>query len=247
MRNSVVYYIGFIIWIFLIVSCRKPSERTCLKNAGVNNILKKEISLFEELIVNNDFDLTLIQDSLNLIEIEGGKNLIELLNIEEKNTKLILNNKNSCQFLRSYKKRIAAKLHYTRFNKITFTGSGSIINTGILTFDTLLIINENSSGSINLKVNANKVYSKIILGTTDVTISGKTNFSYAYNGSFGWINHKELITDDAACFNNSSGAVEIFSKQKLNAQLKGTGNVYVYGSPTDRLIDAVGKGQVIFK
>lgn len=247
MIKETIYWFLCLACFFLLHACKKENERTCFKNAGTYAKWEKNIPPFDVLTINGDFDLMLIQDTINKIIVEGGKNLIPFLTYKYNENQLTLFNKNRCNFLRNYKHRIWVTLHFTSFKKLLFKDAGTIQNKDTLNFNILELLNDNSSGSVNLTLKAKEIYTKIIIGTADIKLNGTVEYSYAYNGSFGLIDLSNLYTSDALCYNNGTGAIKIYSNYLLKIQLDGTGNVYVYGNPANLQIYNTGKGKVLLK
>ncbi len=64
--------------LIFVSSCKKSENRTCWKTAGKMADTVIYVNDFSKLTLNENMSFELVQDSLNKIEIIGGKNLIKI-------------------------------------------------------------------------------------------------------------------------------------------------------------------------
>ena len=64
----------FVLAMVLFFSCKKSNQRKCFKKEG--ELIFKEINLpsFEHLLLKENIEFVLIQDTIEKIIIEGGEN-----------------------------------------------------------------------------------------------------------------------------------------------------------------------------
>ena len=136
-----------IILLVILASCNDV-----LFDAG--DIITKEFVLdeFNEIYINDVFDVFLIQDTICKLKIEGGSNLVPNINFNIIDNKLSIKNDNNANWSRSYER---IKL-YISLKNIKFLKINESVN--IKTIDTLTIpelnihsINDYSDISINVK------------------------------------------------------------------------------------------------
>jgi hypothetical protein len=97
--------LGFIFLLFVLFSCKKATDRICVKSAGK---ISEEIRLltdFHSLEIGSKLSVTLVQDSANFVTVNGGKNLLNFIETEVVNGRLILRNENKCHFYETCLKR----------------------------------------------------------------------------------------------------------------------------------------------
>ena len=183
--------ITYIILLTIIFGCKKPNERSCWKSNGEVSYINTNITTTNNKItVFDDLNLILINDSLNEIIIEGPKNLIKLIEIDQKNHQISIKNNNRCDFLRK-DMEINIHYHYKQLDTIILKGYGNVNNNGKINHS-IFINAKDALCSINLKLNNDS--NKIIIqnGSTDINLSGNCSYFYFYNEGFGPLKAFEL-------------------------------------------------------
>ena len=224
-------------------SCGK--ESSCIKRTGKQTTEVRSInSSITKIVLEDNINLVLIQDSLSILKIEGGENLLPYVKTEESNHVLSISNGNKCNFLRSYKNPITVYLSVTNINEIYYTGKGNISNTGILNFNDFTLDVKNGTGSIQLSLNADKVSILSHTGATDFTLSGSTDNLYVYTASNAWLHLSNLIANNVHVNTAGTGDVLVLPLRELLVELTAIGNVVYKGNPTIIVSKHSGKGEI---
>ena len=235
--------ITYIILLTVIFSCKKPSERSCWKYNGELSYINAGFITTNILTVLDDLNLILINDSLNEIIIEGPKNLIKLIELEQKNHQITIKNNNRCNFLR---KNMAINIyyHYEQLDSLILKGYGNVNNNGEMNHS-IFINGKDALCSINLKLNNDS--NKIIIqnGSTDINLSGNCSYFYFYNEGFGPLKAFDLEVKKFHVHSNSISNSEINVTERLNAEIRDDGNVYYKGNPTFIQTTITGNGRLI--
>ena len=236
--------ITYIILLTIIFGCKKPNERSCWKSNGEVSYINTNITTTNNKItVFDDLNLILINDSLNEIIIEGPKNLIKLIKIDQKNHQITIKNNNRCDFLRK-DMEINIHYHYKQLDTIILKGYGNVNNNGKINHS-IFINAKDALCSINLKLNNDS--NKIIIqnGSTDINLSGNCSYFYFYNEGFGPLKAFELEAKKTHIHSNSISNSEINVTEQLNAEIRNNGNIYYKGTPAIIQTTISGNGRLI--
>ena len=92
----------YLIIIVLLFSCNSENAGDCFQTAG--NIIQQELALdtFDKILVNRDVELIVKEGSTQKVIIETGKNLLNDVEVIVVDSKLILSDNNSCNYVRDY-------------------------------------------------------------------------------------------------------------------------------------------------
>ena len=115
--------------LLLMASCNSPDAPDCLKSTGRTTIVERYTgSVPRVLEVYDNIDVYLTQDSATEIRIEGGKNILPDVKLEEKAAgHYVLRNRNTCNWVRSYKRKIKAHIRLSSdLEDIHLHGGGDI-------------------------------------------------------------------------------------------------------------------------
>jgi hypothetical protein len=245
MRKKLIYFI--FISSFLI-GCNKPELRSCWKFAGEDT--QKEMSLipFNQLKLTERLQFNLVQDSVEKVILKGGKNLLNFVELENVNGTLIVRNKNKCNFLRSYKKKIMVEIHFKELINIEYEGTEDLTNEGTLQFDWLTFLIRDGSGSVKLNFNAQALNAQISHGYGDFTFTGKVNQANLSIRSNGFCDTYGLqVMDSITVISNTQGMVMVNADgAKLKAQIDTDGSsIYYKGTPLSVVFNQYGNGSLI--
>ena len=245
MRHMLVF--GLLVLFFS--NCKKANERTCWKSAGEQTTKIIPVSAFEKLELYEHIKYTLIQDSLDFIEIKAGKNLIDLIEISSENSILKIENLNKCNFLGYQKRKVAVEIHVRNLKEIYFKGTDSLVNKGIINLDNLNVEIEDGAGSINFNLNAKSVNFLIPHGWGDFKLKGFTKFFRVDIDGSGYFDTLELQVQDSISILSISPILSKINAEncKLKVELNGEGDLWYYGIPTILIKNEYSKGRVINK
>ena len=212
------------------------------------DIVSKNYDLdeFNEIYINDVFDIFLIQDTICKLKIEGGSNLVPNINFKVTDNILSIENDNNANWSRNYER---IKL-YISLKDIKFLKINESVN--IKTIDTLTIpelnihsINDYSDILINIKCNKFFIVNE---GTSGgyFTIKGEAIYSGIRARGSCIIDAKDLLSETSVIRNESMGDCYINVSNTLKAEILGSGNIYYTGNPeTINYLPDSTKGQLI--
>jgi len=242
MRNVFIFYCS----VFLIfISCTKENKCHCIKTTG--KIIKKEILLsdFNEIQINNIFDVYITNDTVNKIVIEGGKNIVPFITSEVNNQSLKISNKNKCNWLRSYKKELNLYISAKSLNSIIINGESNIYSTNTIICHELNVVVNSGIAKADLTINSDIAHLTVHAATGDYTLRGKTGTGYLYSFGTCYIMATDLECDFMYITNKSTGNDFISVKKEIGAEINGSGNIYYNGNPATIKIKETSSGRLI--
>ena len=241
----------YLLWLLITVamfsmSCGK--ESSCFKSTGKIVQEQRAVSTgVNAIIMEDNIDLVITQDSEAAMMVEGGENLLPYVNTEVSGNELKISSDNKCSFLRDYDIPITVYLSVPDLKSINYTGQGMVSCTNTLNLNEFDFETRRGTGSINMNINANKISVRQHTGPTDITISGSANNVYLYGGGNGWIYAQNLDANDVHANNAGTGDISLKASNTLLVELSSIGNINYYGDPVVTVSVHTGSGQLIKK
>lgn len=232
--------------IFFMLACSKSENRSCLKSIGDNSEKIIALDSTTKFILKENITYRIYQDSLNIVKLIGGQNLLNSIDITTENFVTTISNTNKCRFLRGYRDKVIAEIHYSNFQNIYAEPT-----------DSLSFIDEVSLKSLNLEIRDGG-------GFTDLNFRGEFLSIVVSNGVGnyrlrGFANQAEVKVQNNG-YGNAEGfkANQLFLYQNSTADLyanidsssvymviDGTGNLFCTGNPLNSELVKSGDGEFI--
>jgi hypothetical protein len=227
-----------------VSSCKK-SGTNCFTNTGDIIVQSRPVSDFDTIIARENVDIIITQDTINSIEVEAGRNIINGITTVIENRQLMIGNKNICNWVRSYDKPLSVYVHVKNLRKIYYLSAGNITTTNYLNPYSFMLDVWGGCGSINLSLDVNTGYIYEHLGTADITIMGRIVYSSVVAGDFGPLDLRGVSTDFTYVTNSGTNDCFINSSKYLDATILAIGNIYYTGDPDTVRAHISGTGQLI--
>lgn len=236
------FYLFIIIVSGFISSCKKENMKDCIKSTGDIITEVRDFAPFDSILVQNNVTLFLRHDSVESIVVEAGKNLVPLIETSISNKKLILRNKNKCNFMRTYDSPIHITVSVPDIKHIQLTGSGDINSLNALKWKRARIVNS-GIGDINLELDGGHIYTQIY-GSGGIHLSGKADVFEIYSTGNCFMICENLITGYTYLYSNTTGYIYVHAEKELGATIAGSGDVFYSGNPELKDIKISGKGKL---
>ena len=213
-----------------ISSCKKENLCDCIKGTG--DIIKEQrsVSDFTSIEVNRNIYVVLTQDTINSVEVEAGENLLPLIRTHVRDGLLIINNDNTCNWVRDYSKKITAYVHVKDLREIRSYSTKNIISTNVITSSKIDILNF-FSGDITVIISAAESYTKQMGSGGDITVSGHSGFNYIFSQGYGYLHLENLDSESALVWQKGTGDIHLSVRNSMDVQIDYVGNVYYSGNP----------------
>lgn len=246
MNRCIIFLTVFI----SVISCKKPEDRSCLKKSGENSKKILYPGDFTRLYLKEHLNYVMVQDTINYVVIDGGKNLVDFVDCAIIDNELVVSNNNKCKFLRYKTGKITVEIHFKTIEHIIFQGTEFLTNRSNWIFSQMSIVLKDAGGSMNLtNFTGNTLNLVNSHGWGDITLSGHVNYFRANLEGNGYFDSRNFtVQDSISLISNSS----IISKLKasdclLKAELKASGDVWYYGIPSKIWKEELGSGRLIDK
>lgn len=236
-------YLIIIISSLLFVNCEKDNR--CFDRPGKMETRVESIdSDFSELNLYDDLNYYLINDSLDFVEITGGKNLIQNVQIFNQNGVMEIFNSNKCLFV-SNNDAVDITIHYSTMEELGLFGYGDVSSIDAITHN-LKVFGENCYSTIDIQAR-NDSTTLIIEGAPQVSISGSTDYIYAYTVGKGNYFLENLNAYYAHAHNKGIGDIHIKADSSYIIELRSRGDIFIYDTlHTDRFITIDGEGSIFY-
>jgi hypothetical protein len=237
-----------IVFLFLFsLGCEKAEDRQCMKTAGEESERLVIPPTFNKLKITEHIKVVLVQDTVEKIVLRGGKNLLNFIDIQLVEGVLVFTNTNTCNFLRSYKKKVTAEIHFKSLINLHFEGTEQLSNVGKLNLDWFTLLIRDGAGPVNLTLDAQLIDATIAHGWGDFTLKGTVNRGVFDIRSNGYCDTYGLnILDSLTVVSKTQGQIKVNSDNaKLKAQIETNGNILYRGTPTAIELNRIGNGQLI--
>lgn len=240
------YFMYIYIVVTIFTSCKPIDERRCFKKTGdIISIIHANRNA-HKVVMNDDIALTLVQDSLDYIEIIGGENMLPFVEMSSANGVITFNNNNRCNFTRKLEP-ITVIYHCTTVDSILLNGYGKLSNVGTYKSD-LYIATEESFSSIEM--NLDNEYTTIVgqVGSIDAVLTGKCNHLYMYSNGSGFMDASQLNCLSSHGHSQGIGDFYLSASQLIIAELRSKGNFILTNSQSaTKEISDEGEGTILYK
>lgn len=233
--------------LILAASCKKAEDRACLKFVGDETSKIISLEKTDSLYLFDNIIYTLIPDTTSYVELKGGENLLNHIECYYSKDKLEVRNNNSCNFLRSYKKKVEAFIHVTDITYIHFEGAEKLTNEDTLKSGELRLFIRDGAGPVDLTVKNNYMSATVTHGWGDFTLRGNAFAAFLNCNTNSFCNTLNLQVDtDLNVYSNTGGNMLVnVDGANLIATIKRDGNILYKGVPNTIEIEESGEGEVL--
>lgn len=229
----------------LVLGCNKENAPDCFQSAGEVTTVKRTIDSFEILELRDYVQIELYDTTEYFIEITAPRNLISDITTQVHENKLKIENRNTCNFVRSFKNRIRVRIYAPRFTNIQNYGTGDVSCANRITDPVFKIENRNAAGKIDLHIDADTATIATHTGVCDVKVSGTSLITNLFNQGLGIVDARELISTDAFVNNSSINDVYVNCNGYFFAYIVFSGNIFYNGNPNYIDQDIQGEGKLV--
>lgn len=213
----------YILFLLFVISCDEPSDIV------TKNI---EISDFNQIHVNDIFDINLIQDTVCKIEIIAESELIPELKFEvDENKTLSIYNENTFRWTNSYTKPILnISVDFLWFIKLN--SPAKIVSQNTLLTHEIIIDSKAEYSDICLNITCeNFFFACTETSGGNLKVEGTTNRFTAYQRGSYEINAEDFISNYIFIEQNSIADCKIHVLKELSIKILRSGNIYYKGDP----------------
>ncbi len=240
--------IVYILWLGVLLSCNDQDAPGCLKKTGAIKTYEfSALEAFEVIHVQSPMDMELVQSNEYKVVLTTGENLINKIQVEEKEGVLSVRNDNSCNWARAYG-NISLKVYMPELKRLVFESGGKITASDTLTFDELELDTGESSGDFEFALQADKltIHSKRI---SNFYISGAVDsLKLDFTSGDGRFYGQNLKANHVHFYHNGTNDLMVYPIQSLSGVIDRYGNVLYYNEPVLAPdVQTLSKGRLIRK
>lgn len=237
-------YSNLTIWFIVlsIFSCNKENAPDCFQTAGEFTTVKRDLESFQSIELNDYIQIELYDTTAYFVEIYAPKNLIPDIATDVSNSQLKIENKNTCNFVRSFKKKLTVRIYAPDFSDIQNKGTGDITGMNTIECSYVKIENRHAAGVIKLSLETDSVLIATHTGVSDCYLSGSSFKTSMFNQGLGIMDARNLSSEFTFVNNSSINDVYVNSNDYLYASLYFSGNIYYSGNPNLIQTDIKGSG-----
>ena len=236
----------FLLIIVIFISCNKENNCDCIKSTGDIIFQKRDINSFNTISLSDNINLYITQDTIFSLTIEAGANLLKLIKTDVIDTCLYIQNKNTCNWVRSFKNKINIYLKCKEINFLKYNNaSGNIYTSDTLHSKYFQFDSNDGTGDINLTINANSSWFNLHTGPAMLNVNGISGVNYLYSAGNGLADLRNLITGYTFMNNKSTNNCFVNVQQELEVKIGYVGDVYYTGNPYVINTQINGSGKLI--
>ena len=214
----------------------------CIKRTGEIITETRSVKAFDRLQVEEDVNVFITDAASQEVTVEGGKNIVPLIETVVDDGTLIIRNHNKCNWARAYNKPLNVYIKTPGLSYIRSNGTGDIKSLNTINKDSLDITIDNS-GSIELSVNCTSVVSHIF-GCGDLTMHGHTYQNASSIGGTSFLYCKDLVSTYTWVQSFTLGTCYVNASGLLICRFDDKGDIHCYGHPTTVQQAHYGPGQL---
>ncbi|MGD9494631.1 MAG: DUF2807 domain-containing protein [Bacteroidales bacterium] len=199
----------------------------------------------DHVTANGRIHVHFIQDSLNLIEISGGENVIEGIHCSFDNNQIHIEDNNTCNWVRRLDQVPVVTIHYTTLHYFEAANFYDNLFLKPHSGDTLLMEYWIGSGKTTFDGHVDRAYFKINAGSGNFTCTGSADYCYIYHSGGGRIDCSEFESTDVFAVTQSNNDVYVSPVSSLLGDIRRTGYIYYSGNPLEITRIGLGSGQIL--
>ncbi len=216
---------------FMLGGCEKEPLLDCVKRTGDIQIEERQVGAFDEIELRDHVFLRIVPDSVNRVRVRAGEHLIGKVRTSVTDGKLRISNENTCNWTRSYKKKIRVIAHTKDLDHLIHRGSADITTKGTLRGKEFLYDQYRGNGSVHLRLDLDRVRLKLHTGVGDLTCTGNARKTIIFNGATSHMDCEGLNAKEVFVDHRSQGNVSVRAAKKLTAIIRDKGNILSHGDP----------------
>lgn len=233
-----------LVGVLLLSGCEKDQLDDCITSAGPMRIEARSIGDFHKVELHDRVDLVLEERATGTVSVEAGRNLLGQVETEVRDGMLIISNRNTCNWVRSFKPRITVRVPIEQAGFLILKGTGNVSSTSTVRRGEFRIEQGGGQGTAVIDVDVDTCVAGLHSGAGNVVYTGRAGLAFLYSAGMGPIDASGLEAERVLVNNSGVTDIRCRAMQEMDAQIYNAGNIYYSGSPliTSQLL---GSGQLI--
>lgn len=238
-----------IVFLLVLSGCRKDQWNDCFQGTGKDVTETRLLGSFSKINIGEKFDITLVQDTSQpeQVKITAGEHIIKQLVTEVKNNTLTIKNRNTCNFVRSYDRKIAIEIRIKYLDDIELFSVSNITAPDTLHFELRTVKVKNLGlGNVNLKINAG-ILDVQSINSGNIFLEGFVNILSCSIEEVSVLDARKLLCDDIYLDSHTPLDCFLNPKNKLSVKIFNKGNILYLTEPSilKEITEQRGGGQLL--
>lgn len=222
--------INILLFILVFASCEKKSSK-CFTSKGKIIEENRILTEFNTILVNDIFNVILVQDTVYKVILEGGENLLPAVTTDVINDTLLIDNTIKCNWLRDYDK-INLFVHFENLEYLVTSAPVKVMSYDTVKCNSLEYYAIGEIGEADLILNCSYFRFDDSFNTLGhFKFRGKTDYSRFFINYGSSLYAKNLISEKTDILYHTIGDMYIHVSGHLRAWIWGSGTVYYTGNP----------------
>ena len=240
-----VRYFSFIC-VFIWLGCKKAEERRCWKSTGDLTSLTIPLDSIQKIRLNSGLTYKMHQSEDKKIEIVGGSNMVQLVDVNVENYLLEITNLSYCNFLRDFEKKTTVHIYYPRFEDVYAEVSDSLIFMDTITGNLMRLEMREAGGVATMTTNLNDLRVIVSAGPGHFVASGFAKFATLKTQGQGFGDALQLKSQSLFGYQNSRAPLKLnLENTEADVIIDGAGNIEYKGEPKSLNLIVNGAGNFI--
>ena len=186
--------------------------------SGTMKLEKRDVPAFTAVSISGAYDVEIVVQKEQSLEIEGDDNLLPLIRTEVKNGVLNIDNEKSF----STKHALRVRISVPNLDALSTSGASEFNVTNV------------KSDDFNIEAS----------GAGHIEISGETKeLEVGMSGAVG-LDAKDFKAQKVNVTTSGASSADVYASEELRASVSGAGNIDYYGDPKTVSEDASGAGSI---
>lgn len=236
----------YLVFILLLLACKKAQDRRCWKSFGTETSLVVPIDSVQKMRLNNGLTYVMHQSNERKVEIIGGENMVNLVAVENNNYHLEITNKSYCNFLRDFNKKVTVHIYYPQFTDVYAEVSDSLIFADTIRGNLLDLEMREAGGITVINADLNDLRIVVSAGPGSFIAKGQAKFATLKTQGEGFGDATELNVQNLFAYQNSKAPLKLNVNQTdANVLIDGAGDIFYLGEPANLTLTTNGAGNFI--
>lgn len=222
---KIIIRVSFICAVCFLVACKKNNTSTIVRYITTD---------FDTIVLADVFNVELLQDSLNKIEIIGKPSYLNNIHASVDQQTLTLSNENRMRWLYPQTNKIQIKVHFSHISRIVANETCFIESNSPIVGNEIGLILKSKLNQADLNIQCNTFYfwNNFPCGGS-LKLKGQCQELKLWNYALMQVDATGLFTNVARVENNSKGAIQLLCLDSLFYKILGEGDIELYGNPTN--------------
>jgi hypothetical protein len=190
-----------------------------VSGSGSAKVEKRSVPAFTKVDISGAYEVEIVAQKEQSLEIEGDDNLLPLIKTEVRNGVLEIGNEKSI----STKNKLRVRISVQQLDGIETSGASNI-------------------GATNVKSDDFQIHSS---GASELKVSGEANTLSIDSSGAGTMDTKDLHAEKVDVHLSGAATAEVYATEELTASVSGGSNVDYYGNPKNVKEEKSGAGTIV--